>query len=96
MSFWKSLHIILTLSCDQASFLISKSQDVPLTRSERIALGVHHKLCRFCRRYSRQLQALREMLKTAAETSQAGDLQPTEMSPEQKKRVLEFLDKHLS
>jgi hypothetical protein len=96
MSFWKSLHVILTLSCGQASFLISKSHEAPLTRSERIALGVHHKLCRFCRRYSRQLQALRDMLKTAAQKSQAGDLQPTEISPEQKKRVLDFLDKHLS
>ncbi|NQV34910.1 MAG: hypothetical protein HQ515_19605 [Phycisphaeraceae bacterium] len=96
MSLWKSIYTILTLSCDQASSLISKSQEIPLAGSERIALRVHHGLCQSCRRYSRQLQALRELFKAAAAKSRIGDLRPAKVHPEQKKRVLDFLRKHLS
>ena len=96
MSFWKSMHTILTLTCDKASVLISKSQDVSLTRSERIALRVHHGFCQYCRRYSRQLRHLRDMFKIEAAKSHTGDIRPAKVSPEQTKRVLAFLRERLS
>ena len=96
MSLWKAIHTILTLSCDKASILISKSQDVSLTRSERIALRVHHGICQSCRRYSRQLQHLRDIFKIEAVKFQTGDYRAAKVSPEQRKRVFDFLRKHLS
>lgn len=96
MSLWKSMVTILTLSCDKASVLISKSQDVSLTRGERIALRVHHGFCQSCRRYSRQLQHLRDLFRIEAATFQTGHIRPAKVSPEQTKRVLTFLRKHLS
>lgn len=96
MSFWRSMHTVLTLSCDKASALISKSQEVPLAGSERIALRFHHMLCKSCRRYSRQLQHLRGLFSAAAAKSQAGEIPAATVSPEQKERVLGFLRKHLS
>ena len=96
MSFWGALHMLLTLSCDRASCLLSKSQEVTLTRSERIALRLHLGLCRSCRRYRQQLLHLRELLRRAAANAWIGTGPCPKGPPEQKKRVLNYLRKHLS
>ena len=51
------------LSCKQASQLVSQSLEHPLNRRERIALRMHLWLCRYCRRFSQQIQTLRVMLR---------------------------------
>ncbi len=54
--------MILTMRCDQASSLISKSQEAPLNRAEAWALRLHLLGCRMCRKYRTQLALMRNML----------------------------------
>ena len=51
------------LSCKQASQLVSQSLERKLNRRERFALRMHLWICRYCRRFSQQIQALRVMLR---------------------------------
>ena len=53
---------ILTMRCDEASLLLSKEQDAPLTAVERWAMSLHLVSCRVCRRYRKQLKLLRGVL----------------------------------
>lgn len=47
------------LSCKQASQIISQSLDRPLTMRERFALKLHLLICKYCKRFSQQIQTLR-------------------------------------
>jgi hypothetical protein len=51
------------LSCKQASQLISFSLDRPLTLRERIALQLHLIICKYCKRFSQQIQSMRVAIK---------------------------------
>ena len=51
------------LSCKQASQLISQSLDRPLRLNERFALKFHLIICKYCKRFSQQVQTLRVALK---------------------------------
>lgn len=46
------------LSCKEASQLASQALDRPISVRERLALGFHLLICRFCRRFTRQLAQL--------------------------------------
>ena len=54
------------LSCKQASQIISQSLDMPLTMRERFALNLHQIICKYCKRFSQQLQTLRVAMNTMA------------------------------
>ncbi|MFH1718571.1 MAG: hypothetical protein ABIF19_14550 [Planctomycetota bacterium] len=58
----KNIVLILTMRCDQASRLISHSQEAPLGGAERWALCLHLLICRMCRKYRRQLKLMRDIL----------------------------------
>ncbi len=47
------------LTCKQASQFISASLDRPLTLRERFALKLHLFICKYCKRFSQQLQTMR-------------------------------------
>lgn len=47
------------LTCREATTLMSRSMDAPLRYSQRFSLWMHLSMCRFCRRYQRQLRFLR-------------------------------------
>jgi hypothetical protein len=51
---------ILTLNCEDATFLASESLDRPLTIDESIAAGMHSLICPGCRRFTRQVRFLSE------------------------------------
>lgn len=51
------------LSCQQASQLVSQSLDRPLSAKERFALRLHLWICKYCRRFARQMHDLRMALK---------------------------------
>jgi hypothetical protein len=53
----------LFLSCRQASELISQAQDVPLGPLQRLRLALHLAACDYCRRFSRQLDVLRDSMR---------------------------------
>lgn len=54
--------LILTMRCDQASRLISHSQERQLNGAERWALSFHLMICRVCRKYRKQLALMRDVL----------------------------------
>jgi len=57
----RELGMILNLSCEEASRLVSESLDRPLTRGEKIALRMHTLICRACRLMRQQMTALHEL-----------------------------------
>jgi hypothetical protein len=52
---------ILTLRCEESSFLTSESLDRELGRGEAVALAIHRLICRSCRRLKAQLLLLRQL-----------------------------------
>lgn len=56
------------LSCKQASQFISASLDSPLTLRERIVLRLHLIICKYCKRFSQQLQTMRVAMTTLAQS----------------------------
>jgi hypothetical protein len=62
MSGSRGLWYLLNLSCEGVSRLASESLDRDLGRLERLALKSHVLYCVACRRYVRQLRAVRRAL----------------------------------
>lgn len=50
-------------SCEEVSRLISESHDRPISWSERMKIRFHLAMCRYCTRFERQLDVLREALR---------------------------------
>ena len=91
----KNALLILTLRCDQSSQLMSKSQDSPLSKPERWALSFHLCICRFCRKYRRQLKLLHEITTKIADSQTYDTAAPTLLDPEQSKAFQERLSKNI-
>jgi len=51
------------LSCKDVTQLISESMDRSLPLGKRIGVRIHLLVCRFCKRYERQLLQIRETVK---------------------------------
>lgn len=65
----------MMLSCKEAARLVSESLDHRLTFRQRLALGAHLLMCRFCSRYKSQTLLVREAVRQMAreeEVSLAG------------------------
>ncbi len=78
------------LSCQQASQIVSQSLDRPLTTRERFALKFHLLICKYCKNFSQQLNAMRVALKA---NLQAVEFDNTiEMPSEAKKRIAALVD----
>lgn len=88
MAFFKNLHMIMTTSCKHASSLLSKSQDGPLTLAERLSLRLHLCICRYCRRYRRQLVVLRRLLRTLKDRGMEDRSLTPSLSPSQRREFL--------
>lgn len=80
---------ILSPSCQEASRLQSRALDEPLGRAENLGLRVHLVLCRWCRRYGRQLVQLREAARRHPDHPDAS--LPTSLPPEGAQRLKERL-----
>lgn len=50
---------VVMITCRQASVLLSRRDDLPLGRADRIKLRVHLVLCSFCRNVARQFAGIR-------------------------------------
>jgi hypothetical protein len=57
------------LNCEQATRLLSESQERPLSVSERAVLRVHTLICSGCRHFGDQLGFLRQAMKGFAARS---------------------------
>jgi hypothetical protein len=61
------------LNCNQTTQLVSQSLDRRLTLSERFALQLHLMLCKFCKRFSQQIQIMHVNIKTLINTVENDD-----------------------
>ena len=88
MSRLREILWILSMPCTQATRLISESLDRELPLRLRIAIRVHQLSCSGCRRYRRQIEALRAAL---ARRLRNGAGLPSEeaagLSPEARQRI---------
>ena len=80
----------MILSCKEASQFISQSLDRPLTIRERFALKLHLLICKYCTRFSQQLQAIRVALKLT--TSAIDNDDTIKMPSETKKRLMQSIE----
>ncbi len=96
----RNVVLILTMRCDQASRLISHSQERQLNGAERCALSFHLLICRVCRKYRKQLKFMRNILHRLKEpqpyyettSSLIDEKQSSEMRGRISKKIHEKLD----
>jgi hypothetical protein len=91
MSFLHDIKMVLSLSCDESSRLVSDDLERPLSRTERLALCLHLMVCNRCRRFRRNLKLLRELLRRRAERSLAATSVPPVLAPDERARILKTL-----
>jgi hypothetical protein len=79
----------LSLNCRQASRAQSEQMDHPLPRATRLGLWLHLLLCKWCRRYGRQIRFLRESAHAHEEEfTKAG---PPQLSAQARERIKQRL-----
>ena len=81
----------LMISCEKASFLASKSQDVRLSLKERIDMQMHMAGCKFCRFYKKDLDILSNNIQYFKSIIEQ-DPQLLKLTEEQKERIKEKLN----
>lgn len=72
-------------SCREASRLQSEALDHALTPMQRFGLRVHLILCKWCRRYGKQLRFLREA--AHEHPDELTDATPQKLAPEARERL---------
>ncbi len=83
---------LLTMRCHDVVQVVSQAHDRDLTRGERFALRTHFLYCTACRRYRRQIAALRQALRL--HVKQVQHLEPggpLALSPEARARISQAL-----
>ena len=78
---------LVGLRCKHATRLISQSLERPLRRSEKLALAFHLLVCKWCRRYRKQLRLIEEMIRAFASPGAPGG--GGAMMPERARRRIE-------
>jgi len=85
----RALKGTLSPNCQQATRLQSETLDRPLPFWERTGLRLHLVLCKWCRRYGRQLRLIRVLAGQSQELGQSPG--PELLSPQAKERMKETL-----
>ncbi|MEZ6235506.1 MAG: hypothetical protein R3B68_15075 [Phycisphaerales bacterium] len=79
---------VLNLACEQHTALFSRELDEPLRPGERAGLWLHVRVCAGCRRFRRQMRAMREMARSLASGLEGGEAMPAGV----RRRIGESLD----
>jgi hypothetical protein len=79
----------LSPSCREATRLQSEAMDRPLSLRRRIGLRLHLVLCRWCRRYGKQIGFLRSVAHEHEKHEET--LPPQTLRPEARERIKERL-----
>jgi len=75
----------LSLNCKGASRLQSEALDHPLSLSQRLGLRIHLLLCKWCRRYGKQINLLHSAARDHPE--QLTEPVPQKLSAEARERI---------
>jgi hypothetical protein len=79
----------LSLSCKAATRLQSKAFDHQLTIRQRLGLHIHLALCKWCRRYSKQIKFIHRAAPNHAD--QIVESAPQQLSKEARERIRQKL-----
>jgi len=77
--------------CKEASHLISLSHDETLSFGKKIGLKMHLMICKFCRRYEKQLRLISCKAKESSEPFSSSESSP-KLSDDAKSRLKNLLD----
>jgi hypothetical protein len=80
---------VLSPDCCEASRLQSEALDHSLSRWQRFGLRIHLLLCKWCRRYGRQLLFLRRVAREHPD--RVNEISPQALSPEARERLKQSL-----
>jgi len=84
----------LSPTCDVITRKISESMDHPISFRDRFRIRFHILFCAFCKRYRRQLMAIRDMLEKNRGRLEDEDATDTPvLSPDAKERIKHSLRK---
>src|SRR5579871_6651411 len=75
----------LSLSCRDAARLQSQALDTKLCFSKRLGLRLHLLICKWCRRYGRQIRFLHEAANEKPDS--LTEAVPQQLSPEARERI---------
>ena len=81
------------LSCRQASRLMSERQERRLRLRERVGLLLHLWICAECRRFERQIERLRRLLRLGGRDGDCCRHQP--LPPQARERIRRALQEHV-
>src|SRR5262245_21325155 len=85
----KSACRTLSPDCREVSRLQSEAMDHSLSTLKRIGLRMHLLLCRWCRRYGKQIRFLRQAMHEHGDDVTSST--PQNLSPEARERLKQFL-----
>lgn len=88
MNMLHDIKMVLTLSCDESSRLLSDHLERRLSRPERLALRLHLMICAPCRKFRRNLNLLRDLLRRRSEQCLTDADVPSTLAPDEKARIL--------
>lgn len=91
----KNIVLILTMRCDEASRLISHSQEAPPAGAEKYALSFHLLICSLCRKYKRQLKLMRELLSRFQQPGFYDESASSQLDEEQSRAMRERISKKI-
>lgn len=80
-------------TCRQASQLQSAALDRSLSLPQRLGLRVHLLICKWCRRYGKQIRAVHQSARTHQET--LTEALPQTLSPAARERIQRALSREL-
>lgn len=81
----------MMISCEKATFLISKAEDEKLSCKEQYQLQVHLVGCKFCRRYRKEIHYIGKALDKVRHSTSILE----KLSPEKKQNLKETLEKEI-
>lgn len=81
------------LSCKQASQLISQGLDKKLSMRERFGLKMHLMICKYCKRFSQQMQKLHVAIYSVGK--QIEEDENIKLPEEAKKRIVKSINKNI-
>jgi predicted anti-sigma-YlaC factor YlaD len=79
------------LTCQEASFLISKKLDGKLAWREHLGLYLHISLCSLCRRYLEDVKRLRSIMRAAGKYDQVLLPESVRLSAQSRERIKQAL-----
>jgi len=80
---------ILSPNCREASRLQSEALDHPLSLPQRLGLRLHLLICKWCRRYGKQIRFLSQAVHEHPD--QVNEATPRTLSPEARERLKQSL-----